>query len=276
MFHDQLTMSTQDNQLSNEQTKMKPVESGGPPVTLAERQRFLAETIKRAYHKRPEGIEGVCWCIHLFFVALSLFVRLYIRWFIIWSFARWRERRYLKWLIFLQSPLVVTTRTYLPLARMSRQDRTLVQAVYQGNIHNVGVLLKRGANPCAITKKGFPLLCVAVRMRQHEIMRLLLEANADANSRHLIMHTPAVWYAARKNDLVAVEMLLQYGAVVDAQNRSGLTALMEAAAQGNVEIVHRLLAAGADPTRKDRTGKTAGKWAATYKKEGVMKLLDHR
>lgn len=61
-------------------------------------------------------------------------------------------------------------------------------------------------------------------------------------------------------------------------NRKGYTALMAAAASGNVECVNRLLAAGADPAARGRDGMTSLRLAqqrdATYEeRQRVMKAL---
>lgn len=57
--------------------------------------------------------------------------------------------------------------------------------------------------------------------------------------------------AARAGDLVAIEALLDAGAEVDAPTEYGATALLFAAGQGHLEVVRRLLAAGADPNARD-------------------------
>jgi ankyrin repeat protein len=55
----------------------------------------------------------------------------------------------------------------------------------------------------------------------------------------------------------AVAVLLKNGAAVDAQDRSGRTALMYAAEKGQLESARALLAHKADARLKDRKGKTA-------------------
>ena len=54
---------------------------------------------------------------------------------------------------------------------------------------------------------------------------------------------------------------------------TGRTALINAAARGNTEVVHELLAAGADPGLHDVSGKTARDWAEWAHKPGVVALL---
>ena len=59
----------------------------------------------------------------------------------------------------------------------------------------------------------------------------------------------------------AVKLLLDFGASVDLQDRSGHTALMFAAKAGAFETLHLLLQAKADVTLKHDSGKTAMDWA---------------
>jgi serine/threonine-protein phosphatase 6 regulatory ankyrin repeat subunit B len=54
-----------------------------------------------------------------------------------------------------------------------------------------------------------------------------------------------------------VELLLKRGAEVNAQDRDGWTALMEASAKGRADVVRRLLAYGADVRIKNKNGWTA-------------------
>ena len=59
-----------------------------------------------------------------------------------------------------------------------------------------------------------------------------------------------------------ITLLLAAKATVDAQNKQGITPLMMAAANGKVEAIRALLAAGADPKKQDFTGRDALGWAA--------------
>mmetsp|Transcript_47039 Transcript_47039/g.150193 ORF Transcript_47039/g.150193 Transcript_47039/m.150193 type:complete len:180 (-) Transcript_47039:85-624(-) len=63
--------------------------------------------------------------------------------------------------------------------------------------------------------------------------------------------------AARRGDFAEVDRLLQEGAEVDESDGQGQTALFKAVAAGNVPVMARLLLAGADPTARAHSGKTA-------------------
>ena len=108
-------------------------------------------------------------------------------------------------------------------------DRRLVQAVTDGDLQTVEVLLDReaGADPCA---------------------------RVNAEDRDSVLRGSVIHLAIRQGDLRIVQSLLRAGAVADAvvtfANRGSTlkgTALHLAVEQGNLEIVQALLRDGADP-----------------------------
>jgi ankyrin repeat protein len=71
-----------------------------------------------------------------------------------------------------------------------------------------------------------------------------------------------------------VRVLLDAGADVDARQHGGYTPLMEAALQGNEEMVRALLDAGADPTLTDDGGRNSIQFARAEGHIDVAELLD--
>lgn len=83
--------------------------------------------------------------------------------------------------------------------------------------------------------------------------------------------------ALQAGSVAAVGARLRAGDPVDARDSSGRTALMLAAARGNLEICRLLLAHGADPAVRDAAGLTAVDIAAhSGFSEGVALLSQHR
>lgn len=94
-----------------------------------------------------------------------------------------------------------------------------------------------------------------------EIIKSLLRAHMDANAT-LDTYPPtsnretALHLAANSGHLGIVDLLLSYGANVNARNQAGNTALMEAVENHHSRVVQRLLQAGADMNAKNDDGQT--------------------
>lgn len=83
----------------------------------------------------------------------------------------------------------------------------------------------------------------------------------------------AIMYAAANGDLELVKALIKAGADVKLKNQLGTSALTEAAIIGNAPIVDALLKAGADPNFKNFDGETPLMAAARSGKVEAAKLL---
>jgi ankyrin repeat protein len=101
---------------------------------------------------------------------------------------------------------------------------------------------------------------------------LLAEACVNVNPVDKSRRTP-LHYAAPAENPVAVQLLLQAGAKVDAKTDYQLTPLHEAAAKGRVGAATLLLAAGADVNARESFGETALFEAVKAGSLGVAKLL---
>ncbi|HYA04558.1 MAG TPA: ankyrin repeat domain-containing protein, partial [Xanthobacteraceae bacterium] len=90
----------------------------------------------------------------------------------------------------------------------------------------------------------------------------------DAKERYGNDLTALMWAAGHDEGVGAaaigrvVDLLVAHGAVLDAADNRGRTALMIAAASGDAAVVDLLIARGADRTAKDKDGKTARDLAA--------------
>lgn len=85
----------------------------------------------------------------------------------------------------------------------------------------------------------------------------LLEQKTDVDSNDNVLGVTPLHCAAFRGNEAMVEILLEYGADIDAQNKNGDTALHLAAIRGNRKIMKLLLARGIDTKKTNRAGHTA-------------------
>jgi len=100
-------------------------------------------------------------------------------------------------------------------------DFPLEYAIYWSPLGFVQTLLDHGANPNYPDRAGFPSLIAALstdRPDRLELLRLLLLRGADTAQRGLNDWTP-LHYAANRDDVAAIELLLAHGADIDASTR---------------------------------------------------------
>ena len=136
-------------------------------------------------------------------------------------------------------------------------------AAYRGNDGIVEALLGRGADDRAIDDTGKPPIVYAAAAARVDIVTRLLARNIDINARYPNDLTLLMWAcgpdeAAQEEQAIRiVRQLLDAGARIDDRDARGRTALMIAAEGGRSGIANLLLARGADPALKDKTGKRA-------------------
>jgi ankyrin repeat protein len=130
----------------------------------------------------------------------------------------------------------------------------------------LGWLLDRGADPNVRNARGETTLHVAAifdRTPDRHILRTLIRRGADPNARREDGTAP-LHVAAGYGDLATLEALLEGGADPRARSSRGDTPLHLAATPQPTRtpedcrlFVQRLVARGADPEHRDRSGRTA-------------------
>lgn len=144
-----------------------------------------------------------------------------------------------------------------PNAAQTDGTTALHWAVRHDNAAAVAMLLDAGADVAATNRYGVPALSLACVNGNAEILARLLEAGADPNAMLPGGESPLMT-AARTGRLAAVKALLLAGADVNhAEERSGQTAVMWAAAEGHADVVKELVEYGADWRKRLASGFTA-------------------
>jgi uncharacterized protein len=174
-------------------------------------------------------------------------------------------------------------------ARGSVQATALMAAVGGGRLGMIRILLEHGANPnleclwghTAVSHGVFRarpqdgsepdpgpmelLLAAGGRCRLYEavlmndigLARARLDEGADPNANRGTYHGPLLTLAAVRGYLTMVEILLDFGADIEATDDLGQTPLICAARSGRTEVVSLLLDRGADIEAVDWFGKSA-------------------
>jgi ankyrin repeat protein len=154
----------------------------------------------------------------------------------------------------------------------------LALAAVNGSAPMVDLLLKAGADPNAASGEGETVLMAAARSGQPDAIRLLLKAGANPNTTERQFGETALMWAAGRDNGDAVHALIAGGAKPDAISnvinlpnakvdfsfavatalpRGGMTALMYAAREGQLNGVTALADAGANLNVADPEGSTA-------------------
>jgi ankyrin repeat protein len=117
-------------------------------------------------------------------------------------------------------------------------------------------------------------LITAIKTNNIEMVKRVLTSGADPNARDFDENGLRLLnIAAAIGSKPIVELLLKYGAEIDAKSGGHQTALMEAASRGHLDIVSLLLQRGSDPSATDFDGFTALEGAAHGGHENIVALL---
>jgi ankyrin repeat protein len=136
-------------------------------------------------------------------------------------------------------------------------------AAYRGNNTLVEELLTHGADERAPDETGKPPIVYAAAGARFDVVTRLLARKIDVNARYPNDLTLLMWASGpdeKASEIQAIKVvsyLLDEGAHIDDRDARGRTALMIAAEGGRAEIANLLLARGADPSLKDKAGKSA-------------------
>jgi ankyrin repeat protein len=159
----------------------------------------------------------------------------------------------------------------------------LMEAARNGYVEVVKLLLDLGAKVNAQSKSGSTALLEVLNAHDEEdesldpeaqtaVIQELVKRGANVNVKSSEGVTPLM-RAAFNGQVDLVRLLISSKANLNDRNNDGWTALMFASGQGNIEIVNILLTARADVHIKDSAGKDALALARENKQDRVVELL---
>jgi ankyrin repeat protein len=132
----------------------------------------------------------------------------------------------------------------------------LMLASTNGSVEMVNRLLDAGADPNRAARSGETVLMTAARTGTVGVVQALLDRGAAINAPEPNHgQTALMWAAAEKHPDITRELLAR-GAAPDLRSRTGFSALMFAAQQGDVASARLLLEAGADVNQTAADGNT--------------------
>ena len=136
---------------------------------------------------------------------------------------------------------------------MSASDRgkavlALHQAIVDGDVKQVQLLIEGGADISAQNRMGWTPLHTAVRNRKQDVVKLLIEKGADVNSTGGVGRMP-LHFAVETRQIEVVELLITKGADINAMDGRGGNALSLAQKNSFTEITELLLKHGAEEPR---------------------------
>ena len=140
-------------------------------------------------------------------------------------------------------------------------DDLFLKACQNGQKSVVITFLKKGGiNVDKRDMNGFTPLHHACKKGARDIVKLLLENNADANMASNASITP-LHFAARLGNQEIIQCLLDAGADINATDKDGKSVLIYSVLARKVEAAKYLIAKGADTAVKDNNNRTAVDYA---------------
>ncbi len=157
-------------------------------------------------------------------------------------------------------------------ANISQQE--VVEAALYGKTNTVEQALTEGYKTDTRDPENRTLLMYAAFNGQTEIVKMLIKAGADVNAQDKTGTSALMFAASAPGGAKTIQILLDAGAKINAiDSNEHFTALMWAAAEGQAENVKLLLKHKADATLKDVDGDTAESFAAKAGHAKVVKIL---
>lgn len=151
---------------------------------------------------------------------------------------------------------------------------SLAECVKDGDFHAVSLFLEAGFQPDSRDKHGVPLLVLAVRHKHKGLVELLLGRGADIDLPAEDRGYTALMDAAANGNLEILEFLLGRGASTALVSKDGQTALIIAVGRNDAAMAKILIEAGADPDVADKLGLSARKYAKLFHNKDMIPLFE--
>ena len=152
-------------------------------------------------------------------------------------------------------------------------EESFERCVGERNSRAAELFIKAGFSPDARDKNGVPLLNLAARTGDRNVVRILLQAGAGINRQSKDRGSSALIDACSGKSPDIVRDLIGSGADVNLKSKDGQSALIIAVGLNEEDIVEQLLKAGANPDEPDALGASARKYATLFNKPAMVALF---
>lgn len=152
------------------------------------------------------------------------------------------------------------------------QNSTCFDVARKGSLSEIKLLFEKDRNIVnAIDDNGSSMLILACYRGNQEVAKFLINNNADLN--YVSKNGTALMACVMKKEFQLVDELFLKSVDLDSTDANGITALMLAVQFKNVEMVKKLVKAGANKTLKCKQSKTAFEYAVFSNNEEIINLL---
>lgn len=152
------------------------------------------------------------------------------------------------------------------------QNSNCFDVARKGNLSEIKLLFDNDKNIInAIDINGSSMLILACYRGNQEVAQFLIEKGADLN--YISNNGTALMACVFKSEFLLVDELIKKSVNLDLTDGNGITALMLAVQFKNVEMVKKLLNAGANKQLKCKQNKTAFEYAVFSNNEEIINLL---
>jgi len=142
--------------------------------------------------------------------------------------------------------------------------------------NTVELFMRSGMSADTRNRRGVPLLSLAVRGGHRHLVEYLLSLDCDINAVSGDRGNTALMDAAAEGELEIAGILIRFGAGLDVTSRNGQTALILAVGQGNTKIAALLIQAGSALDIRDSLGMSAYDYAKLFRHEELLNLMESR
>jgi hypothetical protein len=150
----------------------------------------------------------------------------------------------------------------------------LVDRINQRDCRSVAQFIQGGFSPDSRDQTGVPLICLAARAGDRDMVELLVKAGARVNLQAEDRGTTALIDGASGGHFGIMKLLLAAGADVNLKSKAGQSALIISVGLNDEAAVELLLKAGAQADEPDSLGASARKYATIFNKPSIVKLFN--